>query len=286
MAQLATRQHGNVTRRQLAAIGMAGQEIAWRTRRGRLYRVHRGVYAVGRPPSTPLERAAAAVLACGEHAALSHFAALALWGLAARWPRSFEVTVTCGDPRPSGIRVHRCPGLAPHDVRVQLGIRATSPARAILESAPALAPRQLTRLVNDALLTPHLTPARLADVVARFPNRRGATLLAPFVRHSDGPTRSEMEDRFLALCERHGLPRPRIGARVAGHEVDALFEQQRLIVELDGWRFHRERASFQSDRARDIDTLLAGHRTARLTWDRLTGEEGAVAAQLRALLGL
>ncbi|MGH2915773.1 MAG: type IV toxin-antitoxin system AbiEi family antitoxin domain-containing protein [Solirubrobacteraceae bacterium] len=286
ISRLAARQHGNVTRRQLLALSFSDQAIRLRVAGGRLHRVHAGVYAVGRPPVTALERAGAAVLACGDGAALSHFGALALWELRGRWPLAFDVTVVGGHPRPPGIRVHRCPSLTTRDLRTHRGIRATSLARAILDCAPVLADRQLTRLVNEGLLTAHLSRSKLADVRSRFHTHAGARLLARFVEHDDGPTRSQMEDRFLALCAQHGLPRPRINVVVAGHEVDALFEAQKLIVELDGWRFHRERSSFESDRSRDADTLLAGFRTLRLTWQRMTGRPAQVAAQLRVLLGL
>ncbi|MHB1569678.1 MAG: type IV toxin-antitoxin system AbiEi family antitoxin domain-containing protein, partial [Solirubrobacteraceae bacterium] len=136
IALTAAKQHGNVTLAQLHAAGLNNRAIHHRVRSGRLFRVHAGVYAVGRRPATPLERASAAVLACGPTAALSHLAALKLWGLAPRWPRSFDVTVSAGDPRPKGITVHRSRTLARGDVRVQLGIRVTSPARTVVDCAP------------------------------------------------------------------------------------------------------------------------------------------------------
>jgi hypothetical protein len=76
----ALRQHGLITRAQLLELGLSESGIAWRCATGRLFRVYTGVYAVGRPPNTPLQRAAAAVLACGPGAALSHSSALTLWG--------------------------------------------------------------------------------------------------------------------------------------------------------------------------------------------------------------
>src|SRR5438309_2012866 len=85
IAQIAARQHGNVTRPQLLAIGLGDDAISYRVKTDRLHRVHRGVYAVGRPPAQPIERAAAAVLACGPRAALSHGSAMTLWGFWKRW---------------------------------------------------------------------------------------------------------------------------------------------------------------------------------------------------------
>jgi very-short-patch-repair endonuclease len=60
-----------------------------------------------------------------------------------------------------------------------------------------------------------------------------------------------------------------MSAFVVGYEVDALFEAERLIVELDGWEFHSSRASFESDRDRDANTLVAGYETVRITRKRI-----------------
>ncbi|HET8979787.1 MAG TPA: hypothetical protein VFN87_16630 [Solirubrobacteraceae bacterium] len=249
---------------------------------GRLFPVHHRVYAVGRPPCTPLEHAAAAALACGPGAALSHEGALALWGFVKRWPSAFEVIVTSGDRRPQGITTHRYRNLRPRDLTVQLGIRTTSPARTILDCAPRLKSR---RIISDALYTPYLTQRQLADVRARFPQHPGARLLDPFLEGYN-PTRSPLEDDFLAFCQRHGLPRPLTNTIVAGHEVDALFPDQKLIVEIDSWRFHGDRLAFETDRARDADTLAAGHRTLRITDRRMTSQGDAEAARLRQMLGI
>ncbi|HWE11992.1 MAG TPA: DUF559 domain-containing protein, partial [Solirubrobacteraceae bacterium] len=89
---------------------------------------------------------------------------------------------------------------------------------------------------------------------------------------------------FIAFCRRHKLPRPQVNVCVAGHTVDALFQAQRLIVELDGWEFHNDRDAFETDRARDADTLHAGYRTLRITWDRLHGHADAEAKRLSEIL--
>lgn len=285
IARLAARQQGNATRRQLIAIGLTDETIAHRVRRGRLHRSHRGVFAVGRPARTALERASAAILACGPNAALSHTAALALWGFTTKWPAAFDVTVTKGNPHPPGIAVHRSRALTRRDIRVQLGLRATSPARTVLDCAPTLEPKRLTRLVNEALLSRLLSRSQLADICVRFPTHAGATLLRPFSADTtDGPTQSGFEDDFLGFCERFGLPRPQVNVRVAGHRVDALFAAEKLIVELDGWKFHRGRTAFEDDRRRDADTLAAGIATIRITHRRLHAEPAAEADRLRGIL--
>jgi very-short-patch-repair endonuclease len=283
IAQIASRQHGNITRKQILAIGLNDVAITYRVRIGRLYRVYRGVYAVGRPPTTPLEKAVAAVLACGDRAALSHGSAMTLWGFWKRWDEPFDVTVA-GDRRPTGIRTHRPVGLLQRDVRRCQGIRVTSPARTLLDTAPELAPRSLTRAVNDGRRSGLITLEALADVVSRFPLHPGAPLLRPHAGGRHGPTRSHLEDVFLKFCKRFKLPTPKVNTIVAGYEVDAYFEAERLIVELDSWGFHSDRHNFEDDRERDATMLALGIVTIRITWRRLEDEPAREAERLHAIL--
>jgi very-short-patch-repair endonuclease len=283
IARLAARQNGNVTRQQLLQLGLSARQIVHRLRTGRLFRVYPGVYSVGRPPATPVEKASAAVLACGPGAALSHRSAATLWGFLNYWDAPLHVTVAV-DRRPRRIRTHRSILLPRWGITTHLGVRVTKPAWTLLACATELPDRLLTRAVNEALASPFLTREQLSRTVVRFRTHPGASRVAPFVSVGDGPTRSEFEDAFLAFCERFGFPRPRVNVRIAGHLVDALFPQQRLIVELDGWRYHSTQKSFEGDRDRDADTLLAGFATVRITWARMTATPGREAVRLKRIL--
>jgi hypothetical protein len=276
--------HGNVTHEQLVGLGLNNGQIAYRAKIGRLHPEHRRVYGVGRRATTALERASAAVLACGEGAALSHRAALALWGLA-KWSRTMHVTVP-KDRRLKGIRVHRAPGLLRRDLRTHQGIRATSPARTILDCAPGLTDKALARAVNDGRRSQQarLRPHQLADVVARFPNHPGARRLKPFVDAKGGPTRSEWEDAFPAFCKQYELPEPVMSTRVAGYEADAVLPDEKIVIELDSWDFHSGRDAFESDRDRDVDRLVAGFVTVRITWERIEKRSRREAARLHKIL--
>lgn len=282
IARIADRQHGNVTREQLNALGLSTNAITHRVKSGRLHRVHRGVYSVGRPPRTALERASGAVLACGPGAALSHLSALALWDLG-RWAWTIAVTTPTMHHRP-GIHLHRANALLRRDFRRHQGIRVTSPARTLLDCMPLLSQRAVPRAVNEAIRRKLVRRSDLADVGRRFPRHPGARRLAEFVTAKGGPTRSGWEDDFPAFCRRFGLPEPVMAAKVAGWEVDALFPDCKVIVELDGWDFHSSRESFESDRERDASTLMAGHVTVRMTWERMDHRPRREAARLQAIL--
>jgi hypothetical protein len=283
IAAIALCQQINVTRAQLLSLGLDRNAIAYRLRVGRLYRSFAGVYSVGRPLLTAVERAAAAVLACGDDAVLSHIAALALWGFIKDWPERLHVT-TSANRRPAGITVHRSATLTRRDKRRCHGIPVTSPARSLLDAAPLLPPRQLKRAVNDALHSPFLKRSDLAEVCLRCPRHPGVKLLAEFIDTADGPTRSGWEDTFVPFCERFGLPRPLIDTKVLGHEADAYFEAEQLIVELDSWEFHRDRDAFERDRDRDADMLAARIATVRVTSRRLTNTPAREADRLHMIL--
>lgn len=283
LAALAARQHGNVTRRQLLALGLKADAISYRVEIGRLHRLHRGVYAVGKRAVTPLERAAAAVLACGPGALLSHASAMALWGFSKRWDEPFEVTIA-GQRRPGAVTVHRSQALARRDATRQLGIAVTSPARTLLDCTPRLSEKALTRVVNDALHSRYLHLSALAELLDRCGHHKGAGRLAPFVGTRHGPTRSELEDEFIAFCTRYGLPQPAINVKVGGYEVDAFYEAEQMIVELDGWEYHSSREAFELDRERDADAIAGGIPTLRITWERMRQAPRKEAARLHAIL--
>jgi very-short-patch-repair endonuclease len=273
-----------VTRQQLLAAGLGEKAIDYRVNHGRLYRVHPGVYSVGLPPITPLEHAMAAVLACGPGAVLSHGSALSLWGIWKRWDRPFHVTVKT-DRRPKGITAHRTTKLDRRDITRHYGIPVTTLAKTLLDQAPRMTPKSLTRAINDGRLSHHLNRDALFDVLHRHPHHRGAKKLRTVLGlTTDRPTRSNFEDAFPAFCRRHGLPEPQLNTSVCGYEVDVYFPDERVIVELDSWDFHRSKMSFEADRNRDADTLAAGLITIRITGERFEQTPEQEASRLHRIL--
>ena len=282
IGRVAGRQRGYITRAQLIEIGLGPEAVKSRVRTQRLVVVHRGVYAVGHAPQAYTDRAYAALLACGSKSFLAHGSAASLWGVFKRWWMPFEVIAPTARRRP-GIRIHRAT-LAREDVTRHLGIRVTSPARTILDVAPRLTDKALTRAVNDMRIARRLKLEHLADLVARLPRHPGASRIRPLIETPTGVTRSELEDAFVAFADTFGLPKPEINARVEGYEVDVLFRKQRVIVELDGYEFHGTRRAFERDRERDAALLAAGYVTIRITWERLINRPHKEAERLLAIL--
>jgi len=120
-------------------------------------------------------------------------------------------------------------------------------------------------------------------VIRAHRGERGAGKLAAALdEHEAGTTitRSELEEQFLALCAAEGLDRPRTNVRVCGLEVDFLFAAERLVVEVDGYRFHRSRRAFERDRERDALLAAAGYRVLRFSYDQVATSGDTVIAAL------
>ena len=211
---------------------------------------------------------------------LSHSSAASLWGFDKHWDEPFEVTAPSIRIR-EGIKVHRCRTLARRDITRQLGIRVTSPARTVLDNAPRLTGKRLSRFVNDALRTPYLHVPDLADVLNRNPNHPGTKRVLPFVRQ---PTNSPLEDDFLEFARRYGLPTPTTNTHLLGYEIDVWYPRERVIVEVDSAEFHMDRDSFEGDRKRDVIMLEAGIVTVRITDERMKQEPEPEARRLLGIL--
>jgi very-short-patch-repair endonuclease/predicted transcriptional regulator of viral defense system len=268
VAELATRQHGVVARDQLVRIGYGADAIDFRIDRGRLHVVHRGVYAAGHPGLSLRGRWMAAVLCAGPAAVLSHRSAAALWGLMKPSAHPTEVTATAERKHP-GLRTH-VTSLTAADRTIHDGIPVTSVARTLLDLA-AVAPGRLDRALEESERLELFDLREVEELLARSRGRRGVARLriALAVYREPVFSRSELERRFLRLVRRESLPLLAMNCNVAGHEVDALWPEEQLIVELDGYEYHRTRRAYEDDRLRDDNLALAGHDVVRLTWSRL-----------------
>ena len=248
--------------------------------------MHRGVYAVGHARLSRQGRWLAAVLAHGPGALLSHQSAGALWGLAPeRGP--VDVTAQSGRRGRKGIRLHRALFL-PEERTARAAIPVTSVARTLVDLAETLDPDRLSRAYEEADRLRLLVTAEIERVCERSHGRRGLRPILALLAESAHAetTRSPLEDRVLSLCREHGLSTPRTNVEILGHEVDAYWPNARLVVEADSFEFHRHRAAFERDRARDAAMQADGYRVVRLTHRRLEREPEDVAAELRRLLGL
>lgn len=284
VAELAERQHGVVSRRQLLNIGISGSTISRWTAEAFLHRLYPRVYAVGHLALSHEGRVRAALLYAGPGSALSHTTAAWWWRLVEDLHRPLRVIAPGDRPSVDGLAVHHPRRLA---VASHRGLPVTPVARTILDLAAELSWVQVRRLVAEAEFRRVARVEEIARVLGR--GRPGSATLRRALagyRPELARTRSVLEDRFLALCERHFIPVPEVNVQVCGYLVDALWRRQRVIVELDGHAAHGTLAALERDRGRDMALRAAGYVVLRYTWQQVTRQASAVAADLRRSLGL
>lgn len=266
-----------VSASQLHRLGLREGAIRARLKAGRLHAVHRGVYAVGHAALSPPGRWLAAVLAAGRTthasdgsalgawgAAVSHRSAAALWKMLPLASGPVEVVVpgSGGKKKRAGVRIHRSRSLGAADVTLRHGIPVTTAARTIADLRRVLPERDLRRAIRQA----EVAGLPLGDM------------------EGDG-TRSDLERDFLRLCRRHSLPRPEVNVRVDRHLVDFLWRDQRLVVETDGYRYHRGLVAFQDDRGRDLHLKRLGYEVLRVSERQLNEESELLVTTLTDAIG-
>jgi Transcriptional regulator, AbiEi antitoxin len=285
VAKLATDQHGVVSIRQLVDLGFSRANISSEVARGRLHRVHRGVYGVGHTNIPHLGQCLAAILCCGDGAVLSHRSAAWLWGLTRRWGLPIEVTTKTPRRTRAGIRMHSALTLAPDDMESSEGIPVTAVPRTLLDFA-AVDPRFLGRALDNAERLGLLDLPAIEMLLARSNGLRGVARLreAMGLYRLPGLTRSGLERRFLGMVHDAGLSLPAMNLFIAGYEVDAYWPAERFAVELDTYDYHGGHSAFENDRMRQEDLKLAGIEMTRITGLRIEKGPKAVANRLRRLL--
>jgi hypothetical protein len=267
IARVSRGQQGNIQVSQLHKLGATRHQIGTRAKRGTLFRKFFGVYSVGTPANTPVRKASAAVLACGDRSTLGLRSALAHWGLIKYWPSRPQV-LTPKRCKVKGIDIRRCTDLRRSEVTTHDGVTTTTVARSLLDAAPGLSAKQLDRAVTTALLERLASTEQLKMMCARHPDHPGAQLLEPFWNTSDGPARSDWERDIKRFRERGGFTGMVLDAIVNEREVDGWFSEERVILEFDGWITHRSPLRFEADRERDADNLDSDIVTVRVTEER------------------
>jgi very-short-patch-repair endonuclease len=268
-------------------LGLGDRQIEHGLHSGRLHAIHRGVYAVGHKSLPIRGHWIAAVLAAGDGALLSHRSAAALLGLRGDSRARVDVTVAGQARRDhSGVDVHRARNLLPADRAIRDAIPVTALPRTLLDLGAVVNARQLERAFEAAERLRVLDMRALHELAVRSHGHHGLGAFRRLIeRHHEIPeTREELERRLIDLCDEYLLPRPACNVALEGFIVDALWSHARLVAEVDSWEFHRTRAAFERDRARDAALQLAGYTVVRITARRIQHDPGGVASTLRRLL--
>ena len=279
-SELARRSHGIVTRSELLAAGLTRREIERRRERGYLIVEFPGVYRVGHRAPSEEARYMAAVKACGKGAVLSGPAAGWLYGLTRGEAPPPHVT-SPRKRRVTGVVTSRSRHIEAASHR---GIPVTTVARTLVDLAAHMSTGALARACHEAGVRYRTTPGHVEEVLARRPRTAGAGRLRGVTAGRVPVTQSALERRFLTLLTDNGLPLPDEVNRPAGsYRVDARWRRPPLTVELDSYRFHNSRHSWERDRRREREARARGDDLRRYTYGDVYENPAAMLGELRSI---
>jgi very-short-patch-repair endonuclease len=277
VAWTAARQHGAIGHAQLLDAGLSQTEIRRRVAAGWLHREHIGVFAVVHPGLTPRGRWMAASLAGGEGAVLSHRSAAAHWGIS-RDGAVPSITLPGTKRRGTATLEVHAGRLRPDEVVIYEDIPVTSVGRTLLDLAEIVTLDELVRTIDNATNARQLRRSTMSSVISAAKGRRGAKPLRQallITRPEDVLTRSELERRALRVV---GSPRPEVNVRLQGYEVDLLWRDVRLVVELDGSAYHDP----ERDTRKTANLMAHGWAVMRFTWRQVVNDPAWVRSRLAA----
>ncbi|HUE28110.1 MAG TPA: DUF559 domain-containing protein [Solirubrobacteraceae bacterium] len=264
---------------QIKALGVDDAAVSGWLKQGYLHRVLPRVYAVGHPGSSTESDLAAALLYAGPGAMLSHATAAWWLGLLDQQPRQIHVSTPRQCRSQTGVTVHRRRAC---DRIWHEGLPVTTVSQTLLDLAAGGALRTVRRALAKADYAGTLDlQAVRAQLGAGRPG--SATLRKALAEHepSLARTKSGLEVLFLEICERAKIPPPEVNVCVGGWEVDALWREQRIAVELDGYRNHRSPAQVRRDRRKELALRGIGYTPLRYSEEQLTQRRDEVIADLR-----
>ena len=266
LAEIATRAKGVATRAELLGAGLSEKQIRHRLHAGSLHAEFPGVYRVGHRAPNVESRYLAAVRACGEGAVLAGRATAHVYGLVkGSAPRPEVIALT--ERRVTGIVTHRTRVPLGSDATTYHGIPIATVARTLVDLAAPLGVERLAWACHQAGVRHHTTPAQVEQVLQRRPTSQGAGKLRRVMRGEIKVTLSKLERRFLGRLRGAGLPLPITNRPAGGRRVDCRWPEHKLTVELDSYRFHNSRHSWEQDRRREREARARGDDFRRYTWD-------------------
>ena len=276
---------GVVGLKELGDHGVSDDAVHRSVKAGRLHPVLPGVYAVGHPTLSWRGRLRAALLWCGDEAVLSHTTAASLQELLRSSSALVHVTIPRGGRTSQRwVRVHHTRRLAEWERTELNGLAMTSIERTLVDIAGEVRQERLEQAVVRAERSGQLDWAALRRTARGKP---GTRKLHAVIAQFDplAPAANEgIERTFLRLIRKAKLPKPEVNVSLHNHEIDFLWREQKLVVELDSRQFHLTPTAFESDRKRDIHLQGLGYTVLRITHRRLQQEPAAVIRELTYFL--
>ncbi len=275
IAALAGAQHGVVAAQQCLVIGMTRWQIEHRVEVGRWTALHVGVYAVGHAALTPQGRYMAAVLARGPNAVASHRTAASLHGVQPHHAGAPHVLSPVKHRRRKGIEAHWTRRLPPEDVTTRRSVPVTTLVRTFVDLADIASADEY----EEAIRAAERIHGFDRGLVLPVNGRRGSGLIV----RDRVLMRGQLVRLFRRFVREAGLAEPEYEVQFGQYDLDALWREQRVAVEIDDYATHLNRDAFDRDRVRDRVLTVAGFVPVRVTHTDLTRRRAELERHLRAL---
>jgi hypothetical protein len=191
---------------------------------------------------------------------LSHRSAAALWGFGKEHPDYIDISVRrTSEARLRGIRCHRRPSLPASEITTRLNIPLTQPVRTFLDLATVTGPKTVERAINEADKLDVIDADALRRALDDHPGEPGVRPLRQILdEHTFRLSDDELERLFRPIAAAAGLPTPLTKQMVNEFEVDFFWPGLGLVVETDGWRYHRTPSAQTRDALRFQTHTAAG----------------------------
>jgi len=289
--ETAAERHGLVTVEDLRELGLRSSSTSSWVAQGRLVRLAPRVYLL--PELLDDWSHLAAICLSTPSASASHRAAARLWDLDGVEVELIEISVPTAVKVRRGV-VHRTGDLAAFDVTEVEGIRCTDPTRTLVDLGAVVDDGVVERALECALRRRLTSVRRLEwrlDALAGRGRPGPRALRRVLARRPGGApaTESDLETRFVQCLRAGGVDEPQRQHRISlpgggSARLDLAYPAARLFVELDGWASHGSKGSFERDRRRQNQAVLAGWRPLRFTWRDVEGDPARVAVEVREAL--
>ena len=296
LSRHAARNHGVFHREEARLFGYSDSAIGRLIATGRVERVWPSVFRLMSVPASAAQRAKAATLYVGEGAWLSHRWAAFHHGMINTVGAPVEI-LTDGERRSKpGLKIRRVKDISPHDVRTLRSIPVTNTIRTMIDLAAVLPAQRFESVLDDCIwrglvAVPRLIH-RLNDLGSR--GRRGTKLLRELlIERDDGCAvpLNVLERKFLKVLRSAGLDEPEKQMSIASDtssqwRLDFAYPQHKVVIEVDGGRWHSGRQQASRDRRRDNVMNIRGWTVLRFTWDDVVHRPRYVVEQVKRALGI
>jgi hypothetical protein len=274
---------GLVRRDRLLRAGVTRSEIGHRLATRALLPEYPGIYRVGHQAPSVEASYLAAVWACGEQALLSGRAGAYHWRILGGKPPPPEVTAPTWR-RVKGLKPKQRRGLEKRDGTIHRAIPITTIPVTIVDLAAELSEDELARVCHEAGVRYGTTPGQVKAVMARRGYIKGAPKLRAVLDGKVPVSLSALERRFNKLLREAGLPLPITNKQTDSYRIDCRWTDPPLTAELDSYRYHNSRHSWERDREREREARKRGDEFRRYSWEDVYKRPHEVLEDLTPLL--